>query len=136
MGRQTRTLPKREGRSFLSAENQGTPNAISTKETIPNWGLSVIGTSADTYVMDPPEAGVIKYLYRTTGASSGAVVKLSVVSSGDSITVGQTGTEIAFHTTDHALVGLIGISSVKWAVLHATTGATAVNSTGIVFQAS
>lgn len=120
----------------MNSEYLGTPVAISTAATIPNYGMSVIGSSANTYVMDAPEAGCMKFLYRASAGSSGAVVKLSPVSSGDSITVGLTGTEIAFHTTDHALVGLVGVSSVKWAVMFATTGATAVNSTGVVFQTS
>jgi hypothetical protein len=45
-------------------------------------------------------------------------------------------TEILFASTDTVTVELIGISTSKWAVLQATTGATIVNTTGLVFQVS
>jgi hypothetical protein len=137
MGRQARTRPVNEGR-YATAENLGTATTGSTVVSIPNYGLSVIAAGSNTYVLDAPEAGVTKFLYSAAGSSGARIVKLHPVSSGDSITVGSGGaTEIAIHSTDNTVISLVGVSSVKWALLTATTGAVAtVNTTGIVLQAS
>jgi hypothetical protein len=134
MGRQARTLPRNDGVG-KSAEYLGTATTGSTVASVPNYGLSKLTTAANTYVLDSPEAGVQKWLYRGPGSSAATVVKLHPVSSGDSILVGLTNTEIVFNSTDHTLIGLVGVSSVQWAVTCATTGATAP-STGIAFQTS
>ena len=135
MGRQARTLPKNEGRGWPT-ENLGTATTASSVASIPNYGLSVLSSATNTWVLDAPEAGCFKVLYSASGSSGARTVKLHPSSSLDSIKVGLTATEIAFHSTDHMLVGLIGVSSVQWAYAFATTGALTINTTGIVFQAS
>jgi hypothetical protein len=135
MGRQARTLPRNDGAGKAS-EYLGNATTASSFVSVPNYGLSNLTSAANTYVLDAPEAGVQKWLFRAAGSSAATVVKLHPVSSGDSILVGAAGTEVAFNSTDHCLVGLVGVSSVRWAIMSATTGATPVNTTGIVFQAS
>lgn len=137
MGQQNRTMPKNDGKG--QAEWLGTATTGTTRTSIPNYGVSVISSAANTWVLDAPVAGVVKHLVSvTTGSSAARLVKLSPVSSGDSITlVGSTAhTEIVFHTTDVARVSLLGISDTQWLLMHATTGAGPVNTTGIVFQVS
>lgn len=138
MGRQERKRPVREGRPWVTNEDLGVASTGSTAVSIPNYGLSHISSAANTWVLDAPEPGVVKTLFSAAGSSAARVIKLHPVSSGDSITVGPTATEIAIHSTAETLVQLIGVSSVKWHVLAASTGggAAAVNSTGVVFQAS
>lgn len=137
MGRSARTRPINEGRVAVT-ESLGTATTGSTVVSIPNYGLSILAAGSNTYVLDAPEPGVVKTLWTAAGSSGARVVRLHPSSSLDSITVGPTATEIAFHSTAETLVQLVGVTSVKWHVLSASTGggAATINTTGLVFQAS
>ena len=141
MGRQSRTKPQSEGRWF-NTENLGTGSTGSTAVTVPNYGVTLLSSGANTWVLDAPTKGCMKILTGlAAGTSTARLVKLSPVSSGDSVTVVQGGTsgvsatEILVATTDCFTIALYGLSDTEWKVLYNTTGH-AAPSTGIVYQVS
>jgi hypothetical protein len=108
-----------------------------TVADIPAYGVTYITTAAETYTLAPPYVGAHKWIISTGVSSAARVIELSTLSSGDSILLGQTFTEIVIHTTDICCIQLLGVSTSKWMLLTATTGTAAnVNTTGIVFQTS
>ena len=131
MGRQLRTLPGSEGEWDVST---GTTGSISA--TLPNYGVSVIGSSADTYTLDAPSAGVEKILINASSTSAAKVVQLSTDGAA-AVKVGNQGaTRITFNSTVAEAVHLVGYNSTQWYVLAAHPQSAAVNSTGIVFGTS
>ncbi len=91
-----------------------------TAISLTNNGVTVLShSSADTFMLAPPEAGVRKTLICTSSSSVARVVRTTSASGDQTITVGnQTATKITFTTasTVDAAIVLVGVSSVRWAV--------------------
>lgn len=141
MGRQYRTKTRGEGLLY-DTENLGTATTGSTVVSISNYGISLLSSGANTWTLDAPTKGCVKTLIGlAAGTSTARLVKLSPVSSGDSVTVVQGGTsgvaatEILVATTDCFTIALYGLSETEWKVLYNTTGH-ASPSTGITYQTS
>lgn len=126
----------------------GSPLAFTAQTTgggtadISNSGVTVItSTAAERYVLAPPVLGCRKLLIVQPSGTTGRVIELSSVSSGDSITIqaatgGGTITELTLESTDTMTVELVGISDTRWKLLYQTSGVPAALSTGFVYAAS
>ncbi len=110
-------LYSRGGGSALSPVT-GTTGGASISLT--NNGVTVLNhSSADTFMLAPPEAGCRKTLICTSSSSVARVVRTTSGSGDQTITFGnQTATKLSFTTasTVDACVVLVGLSSVRWAV--------------------
>lgn len=88
---------------------------------IANEGLTILNMStAETMTLAPPAQGARKLLVCTSSTSVARVVRTTTGSGDQSITVGnQTATKITFGagTTVDALIELVGLSSVRWAIV-------------------
>lgn len=106
-----------------------------TAGAIPAYGVTVIGTTAETYTLDPPYAGARKTIMTTGGSSSARVINL-----GAGVRAGRDATsynKVTINSTDVVIIDLIGVSSVHWAIIQNTTGVVGVvNTTGVVFAVS
>ena len=91
-----------------------------TSIAIGNSGVTVLNhTSADTFMLAPPEVGCRKTLICTSSSSVARVVRTTSGSGDQTITFGnQTATKITFTTasTVDTAITLIGLSSLRWAV--------------------
>lgn len=124
MGRQLRNLPSNEG----EGEQVPLTNNSSGKITIPNYGWSMLDSTAATeHVLDPPAAGVRKTLCSVTSTSVAVVVRGST---GTSVKFGNQGdTQLTFAATVAMAVDLLGVNSTQWVITgHYITPAT----TGLV----
>lgn len=109
---------------------------------ISNTGMTLITSTvaSERYVLAPPVRGCIKQIvFAAAAGSTGRLIELSSVSSGDSVTIvptsGGTGTatEIIFESTLGGMVTLVGLATTQWMLVQSAFG---LASTGIVLQAS
>lgn len=134
MGRQLRTVRSGLGSAYGVPMVSATTGA--TKVSIENYGVTQITSGANTWTLQAPEAGCIKYLVSLAVSSAARVVQLSSDGAA-SVKVGNEGaTRITFNSTVAQTVMLLGINSTQWVCVSASPETAAVNSTGIVFGTS
>lgn len=102
-------------------------SASSTVVAIPNFGATDLSTyGAGDYVLDAPDAGVVKTLFSYTSTAAARVIRGST---GTNITFGNQGfTQIqSNNSTSPWCVMLLGVNSTQWAILsgYPTTVSTA-----------
>lgn len=92
---------------------------------LPNYGVSVITSSADTYTLAPPEVGVMKTLVCTSTSTGARVIRSTTGSADQTITIGNHGATIitVADTSSDVVIQLIGLSSLRWAMGYVSTGA-------------
>lgn len=121
----------------------GTTSAGATA-SLPNYGISIIvSSSADTYVLQPPVAGVEKTLvFNQYSTATFPIVKLSSNASAAPVSLMGVSTNLTVFksaagksTVLATVIQMKGISSTQWLVTNMwpsigalTTGSTAVNS--------
>lgn len=104
-------------------------SASSTIVAIPNYGATDLSTyAAGDYVLDSPDAGVVKTLFSYTSTAAARVIRAST---GTNITFGNQGfTQIeSGNSTSPWCVMLLGVNSTQWAILsgYPTTVSTAAS---------
>jgi hypothetical protein len=135
VGRQFRS-PRRGTGSVITAPVV-VPATGNLTISIPNYGMTDLSTMSGEMVLDAPEAGVRKTLFRSVAGSSGTVVRFSSSNTVSCATLGTTGgTQITFNATLDCCVVLIGRNSTHWVVESMYSGLTGggafANTTGIV----
>jgi hypothetical protein len=117
---------KTGGETFATAVTAG---------AMPAYGLSVVGTTAETYTLAAPYVGARKVIMTTGGSSAARVIQL-----GEGVYAGRDGSsfnKVTINSTDVVTIELLGVSTSKWVILQNTTGVPAVvNTTGVVFAVS
>lgn len=134
MARQLRTVRQGQGMIF------GVPMVSATTGTtvisIENYGCTLLTSAANTWTLQAPTSGCVKYLVCLSTDAAARVVQLSSDGSA-SVKVGNQGaTRITFNSTVAETVMLLGINSTQWVCVSASPETAAVNSTGIVFATS
>lgn len=142
MGRQFRA--PRRGNSGVVGHSWGFvgPSIVSSSSTlvvIPNYGATDLSTwAAGEYVLDAPEAGVVKLLCSNSTTNLARVIKLSTNASvsvnTNPVTTGASGnTQITFNGTADQVMALIGINSTHWSVMFTNA---AQHSTGMAIAST
>jgi hypothetical protein len=135
MGRQFRA-PRRGTGGTVTAPVV-VPTTGNLTISIPNYGMTDLSALSGEMVLDAPETGIRKTLYRSVAGSSGTVVRFSSSNTVSCATLGTTGgTQITFNATLDCCVVLIGVNSTHWVVESMYSGLTGggafANTTGIV----
>jgi hypothetical protein len=135
MGRQYRAPRRGNGQAFVGPAVAPTTGNLTI--SIPNYGITDLSTMSGEIVLDAPDAGVRKTLFRSVAGSSGTVVRFSSSNTVSCATLGTTGgTQITFNATLDCCVVLLGQNSTHWVVESMYTGLTGggafANTTGIV----
>lgn len=106
-----------------------------TAGALPPYGLSIIGTTAETYTLGAPYVGARKVITTTGGSSAARVIEL-----GAGVRAGRDGTsfnKVTIHSTDVVTIELLGLSTDRWLIMQNTTGVVGVvNTTGVIFAVS
>lgn len=134
MGRQYRS-PRRGASATYGVQPMVTSSSAVT--TIPNYGITDMSTwTAGEYVMDAPDTGVRKTLFRASSTAAAVIVRGS---SGTSVSIGSyattAATQITFGSSTDMCMTLIGQNSTHWIVESAYCGLT-VNTTSIIIAGS
>ena len=144
MGRQYRTLNARESGTLFSHNSTagaGGPLGSSGKRlTVPNYGVSVFyGTTAGTWVLDPPAPGVFKTLLVGATVSTATVIKGSSDGAAtvtfNSSAAGSK-TQLTFEATVDKCVQMVGLNSTEWRIVSMRPTNLAVNATGVLLGTS
>jgi hypothetical protein len=135
MGRQYRAPRRGNDEAFVGPVTVPTTGNLTI--AIPNYGITNLSTMSGEMVLDAPDAGVRKTLFRSVAGSSGTVVRFSSSNTVSCATLGATGgTQITFNATLDCCVVLLGLNSTHWIVESMYTGLTGggsfANTTGIV----
>ena len=134
MGRQFRA--PRRGTGTVVTSPVVVPATGNLTISIPNYGMTDLSTMTGELVLDAPEAGSRKTLYRSVAGSSGTIVRFSssnTVSCGTLATTG--GTQVTFNSTLDCVMVLLGVNSTHWAIESMFSGITQAGvsgTTGIV----
>lgn len=135
MGRQYRS--PRAGSYSPVAGGYGkfvSPQVVSSSSTaiaIPNYGVTDMSTwTAGEYVLDVPEEGVRKILFR--GSSTTTTFVTVRGSTAQTVSFDLAGnTKLQLVATTDVVIELLGINSTRWAIVNMEP-TIAANSTGIV----
>lgn len=134
MGRQLRTAREGLGSAYGVPIVGATTSAKAPR--VENYGVTMITSAANTWTLQPPIAGCIKYLVSVDVSSAARVVQLSTDGAATVKVGNQNATRITFNSTVAQTVMLLGINSTQWVCISASPETAAVNSTGIVFGTS